>query len=109
MRVLLLAMLVGAMSVAAPSPAPLTPGELDALLAPVALYPDQLLAQMLLCASKPAAVGALAEWLRSHDGLAGTELQDAARAAGFESSFVALAVFPDVVNAMAAQTDRTTR
>lgn len=109
MRVLLLAVLLGALSVAAPSPAPATPDELDALLAPVALYPDQLLAQMLLCASKPTKVGALAEWLRSHEGLEGSELQDAAHAAGFESSFVALVIFPDVVNAMATQIERTTR
>ena len=35
------------------------PADLDALLAPVALYPDQLLAQMLLCAGNPAMVGTL--------------------------------------------------
>jgi len=34
--------------------------DLDGLLAPVALYPDALLAQMLLCAVKPAKVAALA-------------------------------------------------
>ena len=108
MRGIVLAIALGAMTATA-SRAPLTPAELDSILAPVALYPDQLLAQMLLCATKPATVGALAEWLRSHEGLAGSELQDAARGAGFDTSFVALAIFPDVVNAMAAQSDRMTR
>jgi Protein of unknown function (DUF3300) len=89
-------------------PAP-TPDELDRLLAPAALYPDQLLAQMLLCATNPGKLGALNEWLVSHETLKGTELQDAATNAGFDPSYVALAVFPDVVNAMASRMDATAR
>ena len=84
-------------------------GELDKLLAPIALYPDQLLAQMLMCAAKPAKVAALSEWLASHQSQKGTELQDAATAAGFEPSFVALALFPDVVDSMASRLDWTTQ
>jgi hypothetical protein len=83
--------------------------ELDQLLAPIALYPDQLLAQMLLCASNPGTIGALSEWLRSHESVKGTELQNAAAAAGFTESFVAIAIFPDVVNMMASQADWTAR
>jgi Protein of unknown function (DUF3300) len=83
--------------------------ELDRLLAPVALYPDQLLAQMLLCAANPAKVAAFAEWLASHQSATGTALQDAARASGFEPSFVALALFPEVVQTMAGRLDWTTR
>jgi hypothetical protein len=89
---------------AAPSAA-----ELDKLLAPIALYPDQLLAQMLMCAAKPAKVAALSEWLISHQSQKGTELQDAATQAGFEPSFVALALFPDVVDSMASRLDWTTQ
>src|SRR6476620_12368557 len=37
----------------------LTPDALDRLLAPIALYPDPLLAQMLMCAGDPAGVQAL--------------------------------------------------
>jgi hypothetical protein len=85
------------------------PEELDRLLAPVALYPDQLLAQMLLCATNPGKVAALGEWLASHPNEKGTALQDAATKAGFEPSFVALVLFPDVVNTMAGQLDWTTR
>jgi len=95
----------------APKPAtgPATGAELDRLLAPVALYPDQLLAQMLLCTSNPGKVGALAEWLASHETLKGSTLQDAAAAAGFEASFVALVLFPEVVESMAQRLDWTTR
>jgi Protein of unknown function (DUF3300) len=88
-------------------PAP-KPEELDKLLAPVALYPDPLLAQMLLCAANPGKIGALNEWLASQTAK-GTELQDAATKAGFEPSFVALVLFPQVVESMASQLDWTTR
>ncbi|MFL6280482.1 MAG: DUF3300 domain-containing protein [Vicinamibacterales bacterium] len=91
---------------AATKPAP-SADTLDRLLAPVALYPDALLAQMLLCASNPGKVGALAEWLLSNSSLKGSELQDAATKAGFGPSFVALVLFPQVVNYMAAQMDWT--
>ena len=82
---------------------------LDRLLAPIALYPDQLLAQMLLCASNPGKVAALSEWLASHPNEKGTALQDAATKAGFDQSFVALVLFPDVVNDMAAKLEWTTQ
>ena len=91
------------------TPAAPTSAELDKLLAPIALYPDQLLAQMLMCAAKPAKVAALSEWLASHQAQKGSELQDAATAAGFEPEFVALALFPDVVNSMASRIDWTTQ
>src|SRR5262245_54630910 len=74
---------------------------LDKLLAPVALYPDQLLAQMLLCSSDPRKVGELSAWLKQMSTLKGSELQKAAEKAGFEPSFVALAPFPQVVDLMA--------
>jgi len=91
------------------TPAAPTAAELDKLLAPVALYPDQLLAQMLMCAAKPSKVAALGEWLVSHQSQKGTELQDAATKAGFEPEFVAMVLFPDVINAMASRIDWTTQ
>ena len=83
--------------------APLPSGTLDQLLAPIALYPDQLLAQMLMSATDPAKVTELDKWLKSNAKLKGTQLQDAAVKAGFEASFVALALFPQVVSSMAEQ------
>jgi hypothetical protein len=84
------------------------PADLDALMAPVALYPDQLLAQMLLCSGKPSMVGTLSEWLRSQT-LKGSELQDAAIKSGFEPSFAALTLFPQVVDWMAGRPDWTAK
>jgi hypothetical protein len=78
-----------------------TPAALDKLLAPVALYPDQLLTQMLLCTSNPPKVQELSGWLVRNTELSGTAMQTAAEKAGFEPSFVVLALFPQVVNFMA--------
>jgi len=89
---------------AQPAPAPEV---LDKLLAPVALYPDQLLAQMLLCAADPGRVVQLNVWLKENAKLKGTELQDAAQKAGFEPSYLALSLFPQVVTQMAEDTKWT--
>jgi Protein of unknown function (DUF3300) len=87
----------------------LTPEALDRLFAPIALYPDQLLAQMLLCAADPAGVKALDQFLKRNSSLKGTELQDAALKDNFEPQFVAMALFPQVVSTMATQIESTTR
>ena len=92
----------------APSSQEPLPADLDRLLAPIALYPDQLLAQMLLCSIDPVNVKALDDFLRSNTTLKGTQLQDAAVKKGFEPSFVAMALFPQVVKEMVARLDVTT-
>jgi len=85
-----------------------SPEELDRLLAPVALYPDQLLGQILICAQNPGNVDALHLWLGKNSTVKGSELQDALANQGFEPSFVTLALFPQVVKMMADQLDWTT-
>jgi len=80
---------------------------IDNLVAPVALYPDSLLAQILMCAGDPAAVTRLRDWLKANASLKGSALQDAALLANFEPSFVALALFPQVVTMMADKLDWT--
>jgi hypothetical protein len=91
------------------SPAVAAPEELDRWLAPIALYPDQLLGQMLICAQNPGSVYALNVWLGKNPTLKGTELQDALTKEGFEPSFVTLALFPQVVKTMADQLELTTK
>lgn len=92
---------------AAPA-APLPTGTLDQMLAPIALYPDPLLAQMLMSAGDPAKITELDGWLKANQKLKGTPLQDAAVKAGFDASFVALVLFPQVVAQMADQIAWTT-
>src|SRR6185436_6558809 len=82
---------------------PLPTGTLDELLAPIALYPDSLLAQMLMSATDPVKITELDKWLKTDQKLKGTPLQDAAVKAGFDASFVALVLFPQVVAQMANQ------
>jgi len=114
-RVVAVAVLVVASSrgeVLTLSPQTTTPylvGSLDQILAPIALYPDSLLAQMLMSAGDPASVTKLDQWLKLNTALKGTQLQDEAVRAGFEPSFVALALFPQVVATMAQQITWTTR
>src|SRR5262245_12149354 len=83
-------------------------GTLDQMLAPIALYPDQLLAQILMSATDAPKVTELNTWLKNNAALKATQLQDAAVKAGFEPSFVALALFPQVVSKMAEQIAWTT-
>src|SRR5215203_3251553 len=82
---------------------PLPTGTLDELLAPIALYPDSLLAQMLMSATDAAKIIELDTWMKANASLKGTALQDAAVKAGFDASFVALTLFPQVVTKMADQ------
>ena len=91
---------------ASPPPAPLD--SLEQLLAPVALYPDALLAQVLTAATSPQQVTEVNTWLQQNNQLQGTALQDAANQKGFDASFVALVLFPDVLDMLASNIDWTT-
>ncbi|HEX7137626.1 MAG TPA: DUF3300 domain-containing protein, partial [Vicinamibacterales bacterium] len=96
-------------SSAAPAAQAASAEELDRLLAPVALYPDQLLAQIFLCAMDPAGVTSLDRFLKAHPTLKGTDLQDAVLKDNFEPSFVALSLFPQTVTMMVSDINWTTR
>ena len=83
-------------------------GSVDQLLAPIALYPDPLIAQILMSAQDPPKVTEFDKWLKANTSLKGSQLQDAAVKEGFEPSLVALALFPTVVAKMADQISWTT-
>jgi Protein of unknown function (DUF3300) len=82
-----------------------TPEELDQLLAPVALYPDSLLAQITTASTNPQEVLDVDNWLQQNPNLTGTALTDAAQAQGFDPAFIALVNFPQVVTMMAENID----
>ena len=84
-----------------------SPETLEKLLAPIALYPDARLAQVLECSTSPFQVEAINEWLMENQNLKGSELQDAAYDEGFGPSFVALVPFGQVLKMMAEQIDWT--
>ncbi|MGA7293641.1 MAG: DUF3300 domain-containing protein, partial [Terriglobales bacterium] len=70
-----------------------TPQQLDQLLAPVALYPDSLLAQITTASTNPQEILDVDNWLQQNPGLTGTALTDAAAKQGFDPAFIALTTF----------------
>src|ERR1700689_4770847 len=72
--------------------APLTPDELDGVVAPIALYPDALVAQVL---------GAAAFWLRDNSNLKGDALMKAVDSQDWDPAVKALTQFPTVLDTLA--------
>jgi hypothetical protein len=82
----------------APPPAPpLNPQQLQNLVAPIALYPDNLLSQILAASTYPIEVVEAQQWLQKHRDLKGQELMEAAKQENWDPSIQALVAFPDVV------------
>jgi hypothetical protein len=88
-----------------PPPPPPTPDELDQLLAPIALYPDSLLAQITTASTNPQEILDVDNWLASNPNLTGAALTDAAQQQGFDPAFIALVTFPTVLEMMAEHID----
>ena len=58
--------------------APLAPEQLDSLVAPIALYPDELVSQILVACTYPLEVVQASQWLQQHPELKGQDLTTAA-------------------------------
>jgi hypothetical protein len=86
----------------------ISPDAVDKLAAPIALYPDALVAQILTASTNFFECASFASWLSKNSSLQGSAQQDAAQKAGFDACFVALAPFPQVVQMMVQQKDWTT-
>ena len=82
-----------------------TPDQLDQLLAPVALYPDALLAQICAASTDPQQIIDADNWLHQNSGLSGQALTDGAQQQGFDPAFIALVSFPQVLDMMAQNID----
>jgi hypothetical protein len=85
---------------AGPPPLVLGQEELDPLLAPVALYPDTLLMQVLVASTYPLEVVAAERFLRANPGLKGEALTRAAADKGWDASVVSLLQFASVLTMM---------
>jgi hypothetical protein len=77
-----------------------TQAELDQMLAPVALYPDSLLSQVLIAATYPLEVVEAARWARAHPGLVGDEAVRAAADKDWDPSVKSLLAFPQLLARM---------
>jgi hypothetical protein len=82
--------------------APLSDSSLDALVAPIALYPDALVAQVLGAATFPDQVVDANNFLKANPGLSGASLQKAVESKGWDPSVQALTQFPFVLNTLAS-------
>jgi len=81
--------------------------ELDQMLAPIALYPDPLLTQILMASTYPLEVVRAARWSRAHPQLEGDEAVRAAANEDWDPSVKSLVAFPRVLAMMDERIDWT--
>ena len=83
--------------------------QLDQLLAPIALYPDALLAQILMASTYPLEIVKANRWFLDprHAALSGDQLATALEAETWDPSIKALAIFPQILRMMDANLDWT--
>ncbi|MCZ7560682.1 MAG: DUF3300 domain-containing protein [Burkholderiaceae bacterium] len=91
----------------APAQAPYAQEELDQMLAPIALYPDALLAQVLMASTWPLDVVQADRFVRQNPGLTGDALADAVEAMPWDPSVRALTQFPSVLAMMSERLEWT--
>ncbi len=114
--VLLLVFPTGALVAQQPAPPavlsapaqPLSPDQLDTLVAPIALYPDPLLSQVLVASTYPLEVVEAEQWLQRNGNLKGQQLTDAARQQNWDASVQALVALPDVLAKLNQDVEWTT-
>jgi hypothetical protein len=82
-------------------PANLTASQIDALVAPIALYPDALVAQVLAASTFPNEVVEADQWLKENQNLQGAALAEAVNQQPWDPSVQALTQFPSVLDNMA--------
>src|SRR5262245_37819334 len=87
---------------------PIPADQLDSLVAPIALYPDPLLAQTLAASTYPLEVIQLEQWYANNKYLKDKALADAVAKQPWDPSVQALVAFPDVFQRMAANIQWTT-
>ena len=93
----------------APRNAAATQPELDQMLAPIALYPDSLLSQILMASTYPLEVVEAARWSRANPGLKGEDAVNAVGERDWDASVKSLAAFPQVLAMMDQQLEWTAR
>jgi hypothetical protein len=76
------------------------PEEIDQLVAPIALYPDSLLAQLLVASTYPLEIVQAARFVQQNKELKGEKLMAAAKDKDWEPSVKAMLEFPDVLRMM---------
>jgi hypothetical protein len=91
----------------AEAPPKLTPEQLDQLCAPIALYPDALLAQVLMASAYPLDVVAADRWMAKNGNLTGDQMEKALEGEPWDISVKVLTHFPSVLKYMDENLDWT--
>ncbi|NLT23612.1 MAG: DUF3300 domain-containing protein [Syntrophorhabdus sp.] len=81
--------------------------ELEQILAPIALYPDELIAQILMASTYPLEVVEAARWVKANPSLKGNQLTSALEKQNWDPSVKSLVNFPSVLNMMNDKLDWT--
>ena len=84
------------------------PDQLAAMVAPIALYPDPLLGQVLAASTYPLEIAEAEQWLQQNSNLQGQQLVEAGAQQNWDASVQALVVFPDVLNRLSSDIRWTT-
>src|SRR5437762_8205456 len=84
-----------------------TPQELQQLVAPIALYPDALVAQILAASTYPTEIVEADRWMQSHSNLKGEELAKEVDKQDWDLSVKAMTQFPSVLENMDKNLSRT--
>ena len=82
-------------------PAPQSAAELQSLVAPIALYPDALVAQILTASTFPDQIAIANYWMQQNKSLTGSALMQAVNKQSWDASVKALTEFPSVLNNLA--------
>jgi len=106
---LLMALLVALPAAQAQERKASTQAELDQMLAPIALYPDALLSQVLMASTYPLDVVEAARWARANPGLQGDEAVAAVAAREWDPSVKSLVAFPNLLSRLDEKLDWTKR
>lgn len=81
--------------------------QLDQMLAPIALYPDSLLIQLMMSSTYPLEIVAADRWVKKNASLKGDALEKALEAEDWDPSVKAMALFPDILGRMSENLDWT--
>ncbi|HME44855.1 MAG TPA: DUF3300 domain-containing protein [Syntrophorhabdales bacterium] len=91
-----------------PGGAPLfKPEQLEQIVAPIALYPDDLLAQIFMASTYPLEIVQAARWVKANPNLKGDQLTAGLEKQNWDPSVKSLVNFPDVLNMMNDKLDWT--
>jgi hypothetical protein len=93
---------------APPAATKLPPEQLESLVAPIALYPDALLAQTLVASTYPLEIIQLQQWLSKHKDLKDKALADSVAKQPWDPSIQSMAATPEVVERLANDIQWTT-